>query len=239
MALNARSGRSGETPGAEVTADEELLPCGRELSAVWEAGDSGRAADDPHMSDCPHCTAALADLAALDEAVRQARDAADPDPAGLTDLTGRIMDIVRLELRPGRTLPLGDPDEDAWIVEAAVARTFRAVAESLPRVRAGSCRIGPPDLPGGRDTAMTPAGPGIRGPVHVRLDVAAAPHRSLPELAETVRARVAEAARNAIGIEIESIDVAVVDLLDEEYDEYTVYDEYADDGHDGQDRRYR
>ncbi|MFJ1647870.1 hypothetical protein [Streptomyces sp. NPDC088258] len=239
MALNARPGRPGEpgrTPdehvttydehataheeeapaGQEVPQDEEPLPCGRELSAVWEAWDAGESARDPHLSDCPHCAAALADLAALDDAVREARADEPPDRAGLAELTGRVMDIVRLELRPGRTLPLGGPEDDAWIVEAAAARAFRAAAESLPAVRAGSCRIGPLDPGAARRSGTAAGGAGDRGPVRVRLEVVAGLRWPLPELAESVRARVAAAAEDAIGIEVARIDVLIVDVLDDE-----------------------
>ncbi|EST25160.1 hypothetical protein M877_23140 [Streptomyces niveus NCIMB 11891] len=41
-------------------------------------------------------------------------------------------------------------------------------------------------------------------------------HLSLPGLAEEIRSRVAESARDAIGIEMESVDVLVVDLFDGE-----------------------
>ncbi|MEU0695912.1 hypothetical protein ABZ349_18235 [Streptomyces niveus] len=193
---------AGENEAAESGA--ELLSCGRELSAVWDAWDDRDSAGgssgvaDPHLVECPYCSAALADLAALGEAVDRTRAAERPGPAEVSDLTARVMDIVRLELRPGRSLPLGEPDEDLWIVEAAAARAFRGAAESVPGVRAGSCRIGPRE----------------RGPVRVRLEVAAALHLSLPDLAEEIRARVAAAARDTIGIEVESIDVLVVDLFD-------------------------
>ncbi|MFD9866627.1 hypothetical protein ACFXI8_17030 [Streptomyces niveus] len=209
MALNAHPDRPGPGDGVgdegeSAENEAELLSCGRELSAVWDAWDDRDSAGgssgvtDPHLVECPYCSAALADLAALGEAVDRTRAAERPGPAEVSDLTARVMDIVRLELRPGRPLPLGEPDEDLWIVEAAAARAFRGAAESVPGVRAGSCRIGPRE----------------RGPVRVRLEVAAGLHLSLPELAEEIRARVAAAARDTIGIEVESIDVLVVDLYD-------------------------
>lgn len=254
MALNAHPDRPGPGNGvaAEGEFDEtgtetgtgadtgtdtdtetgaELLPCGRELSVVWEVWDAvdgspgvagpqvvapdiaGWHVSDPHLVECPYCSAALADLAALGEAVDRTREAVPPGPAEVSDLTTRVMDIVRLELRPGRSLPLGEPDEDLWIVEAAAARAFRAAAESLPGVRAGSCRISPRE----------------RGPVNVRLEVAAALHLNLPELAEEIRARVADSARDAIGIEVESIDVLVIDLFDEDEEEGDEEGEEDDD----------
>lgn len=209
---------TGTGTGTGIDTDSELLPCGRELSVVWEAWDALESApgagalqvtapdvagwhvSDPHLVECPYCSAALADLASLSAAVERTRAVEPPGPAEVSDLTARVMDIVRLELRPGRPLPLGEPDDDLWIVEAAAARAFRAAAESLPGVRAGSCRVSPRE----------------RGPVHVRLEVAAGVQLNLPELAEEIRSRVAESARDAIGIEVESIDVLVVDLFDGE-----------------------
>ena len=236
MALNTRSGGPGEPPDGEITGgkpsppagsgpggrtgprvppadQEDLLPCGRRLSDVWEAWDRGRTADDPHLAVCPYCGAALADLTALAQAVHQSRGVGWIDePADLTD---RIMDVVRLELRPGRTLPLGGPDEDSWIVEAAAARVFRAAADSLDGVRAGSCRISPAAR---RDSTAGPGRPDSRGPVAIRIQVVAAPHRNLPELAGLVRTQVAVAARAAIGIEVDRVDVMVVDLFDSDSD---------------------
>lgn len=258
MALNAHPDRPGAGPGdgmgGEGESDEtgvELLPCGRELGAVWEAWDernvrydwrgahgvqdaygardtlgaqethgvrgSRGAPDDadPHLTECPYCSAALADLATLGEAVDRTRGAGPPAAAEVSDLTSRVMDIVRLELRPGRPLALGEADDDMWIVEAAAARAFRAAAETLPGVRAGSCRISPRE----------------RGPVSVRLEVAAGVHLNLPELAEEIRTRIADSARDAIGIEVESIDVLVVDLFEDDEGE----DNDGDDGADGTD----
>lgn len=113
-------------------------------------------------------------------------------------LTRRIMDVVRLELRPGRPLPLGEPAEDLWIMEAVAARALRAAAESVPGVRAGSCRL----LDGGAD-----------GTVEVRLDIHAPADAPLPELAARVRERVWEAADRELGMEVTAVDIRVTDLV--------------------------
>ncbi|MCF3960546.1 hypothetical protein [Streptomyces fuscigenes] len=134
---------------------DELLPCGRSLALLWQAWDAEQADSDLHVAGCPHCAAALDRLQALQDLVA-ADETADRDfeaAAGRSDneafgsrvesVTARVMDVVRLELRPGRTLPLGEPEEDAWIVEAALAKLLRKAADALPGVRAGSCRIRP------------------------------------------------------------------------------------------------
>ncbi|MEW2545811.1 hypothetical protein AB0910_08540 [Streptomyces sp. NPDC047002] len=151
---------------------EEMLPCGRSLIHLWEAWDEGVLTADPHVAGCPHCTAALEHLRALQEFVEEdpgdkegdnriggfaeAGESAAEDEtfdSRVEAVTGRVMDIVRLELRPGRTLPLGEPDEDAWIVEAALAKVLRRAADSLPGVRAGSCRIRPSSVAYAPDAA--------------------------------------------------------------------------------------
>ncbi|WP_030612746.1 Asp23/Gls24 family envelope stress response protein [Streptomyces sclerotialus] len=183
--------------------EDPALPCGRTLSEVWETAEE--APDDPHTAGCPHCQEALAQLGVLDDYVRQARNGAAGEAAEAADaeaaerLTARVMDLVRTELRPGRTLPLGEPADDAWITEAAAAKAFRAAAETLPAVFAGSCKV-------------TLTAPG--GPMAVSLEVAVGPGRELPELAEQVRRRVRAAADEAVGMAVSTVDVAVVDLIE-------------------------
>jgi hypothetical protein len=226
---------------------DERLPCGASLAQLWDTG-----AAAPGHADCPHCAAALADLSALDRAVREAalseRSAGESGP--VDGLAARVMAVVRTELRPGRAVPLGLPPvpraeaaEDAgdahdtadaepaaeaaeadeadgadglaadWITESAVARVLRAAAATVPTVVAGSCRVLPVEIP--------PEGLGHRlprGPLRVRVEIAVGAHRPLHRTAEAVRSAVAASARDALGLAVREIDVAVVDLLDEAYE---------------------
>ncbi|GAA3862816.1 hypothetical protein [Streptomyces sedi] len=211
MALEgAGASGSGEEPHVERAPDEEILDCGRPLAELWEAWDEGRTAADPHTRECAYCQAALAELRALGEVVAATRAAEEhaPAPQGLASrVTTRVMEIVRLELRPGRTLPLGEPNEDAWIVEAAVARVFRDAVEELGGVRVGSCRIAPL---GAHSSGQGPP----RGPVAVRIEMVAGLRWTVPELAEAVRARLAVAADEELGLEVRTVDVHVLDLTD-------------------------
>lgn len=184
-------------------SDDELLPCGRLLSQVWAAWEE-RAADD-HQLACPHCRRAVSDLEELETAVRRLRDDTDDIEAAAgfdaAALTQRVMDVVRLELRPGRPLPLGAPDEDMWIMESVAARGLRAAAEEFPGVRAGSCRI-------------STDGPGS-GRVTVRLDI----HAPLSEvdlqgLAHRVREAVRQAADRHLGLAVTAVDIRVTELVD-------------------------
>ncbi|WP_371627600.1 hypothetical protein OG245_36360 [Streptomyces sp. NBC_01116] len=198
MAMSANPDRPEESRYEE---EDERLGCGRLLTDVWEAWDTGRSASDPHFAACPFCSAALADLTSLGDAVRHTCDQ-EPGPPDTTAITARVMDLVRLEMRPGRPLPLGEPGEDHWMVEAAVARILREAVDRLPGVRAGSCRIAPLD----------PADP--TGELHIRVEVAASLGLPLRDLADAVRARVAEVADRDIGIRLATTDVLVVDILD-------------------------
>ncbi|NNN29682.1 Asp23/Gls24 family envelope stress response protein [Streptomyces sp. S3(2020)] len=183
--------------------DDERLACGRLLPRVWD--DWEQQVDDPHLRSCPHCRQAVSDLDQLESAVRGLREeGADTSDYDTSTLTRRVMDVVRLELRPGRPLPLGEPDEDLWIMEAVAARTLRAAAESVPGVRAGSCRLRPGATGDGT----------VSGPVDVTLDIHAPADASLPDLAERVRDRVREAADHELGLTTATVDIRVTDLLD-------------------------
>ncbi|MCJ0872656.1 Asp23/Gls24 family envelope stress response protein [Streptomyces sp. AP-93] len=209
----------GTAPGAGGKAADEpaVLPCGRDLAALWDREEASegprpsRSADpytvDPHPAGCPHCAAAREDLARLRESVRRDLQESAPDwEAAASRLTAGIMDVVRLELRPGRTLALGEMDEDAWIYEAVAARTFRHAAELVPGVRAGSCRISPaPDTsPGARTPARTPA--------RVRIEVTAAMDLDLLLTADRIRRHITQAAHRTLGMQIFSVEVVVTDL---------------------------
>ncbi|MEU1298783.1 MULTISPECIES: Asp23/Gls24 family envelope stress response protein [Streptomyces] len=208
MAMNAdpNSGSTDATDSADVPG-EELLPCGRKLGDVWRQWEDGLT--DPHTRTCPHCSAALHDLDRLQDVVRRAR-AEEPPQEDTGALVDRVMDVVRLELRPGRTLPLGASAEDDWIVEAAAAKVFRAAADSLPGVRTGSCRIAPAG-----SGAAAPARR-ARGPVAVRVEIVVAATVNLQRIAEQVREEVFAAADGLLGMEVGSVDVTVTDVVPED-----------------------
>ncbi|MBN0043476.1 Asp23/Gls24 family envelope stress response protein [Streptomyces actuosus] len=187
--------------------DDEHLPCGRLLSRVWDAWE--QQADDPHLRSCPHCRQAVHGLDQLGSAVLGLREeeAADAPATDAAVLTRRVMDVVRLELRPGRPLPLGEPGEDLWITEAVAARALRAAAETVGGVRAGSCRIVGP-LGGG------PAGDRAAGAVEIVLDVHTPADAFLPHLADRVRDRVRDTADRELGMAVAAVDIRITDRVD-------------------------
>ncbi|MEU3460365.1 hypothetical protein ABZ721_10455 [Streptomyces sp. NPDC006733] len=197
-------------PLAHDTApDDELLPCGASLATLWEDGEPR-----PGHDDCPPCGAALGELTALDDVVHAALTV--PGSAA-ENLAGRVMDLVRTEVRPGRTLPLGEVADDDWITETAAARVLREAAESVRGVAAGSCRIHPLSAtPGSARSFALPGTRLPREPLRVALEVAAPLSWTIPAVAAAVRERVLTAARERVGLDVAQIDVTVIDLLDDQ-----------------------
>lgn len=196
MAMNTPP--PGDTPEDE---DIELLACGRDLATVWEQ--EAQPDPDPHTATCTYCRQAVADLEHLRAA---ALPPATTPPADIdtSAVVRRVMDTVRLELRPGRNLPLGEVDEDSWIYESVAARTLRTAAEDVPGVRAGSCRIAP------AGSRTSPA----RGPVTVHLGITVAYGRDLQAATQAVRESLTRAARDRLGLAVGDLHISVTDLHD-------------------------
>ncbi|MEW2529750.1 Asp23/Gls24 family envelope stress response protein, partial [Streptomyces sp. NPDC047071] len=108
---------------------------------------------------------------------------------------------------PGRPMSPGDT-LFTRTPTAPAARKVRAAAETLPGVRAGSCRVAPAGTGGA-----------ARAPVTVRIEVRTAPTWDLPDVADRVRRRIADAAADALGLRVAAVDVVITDLLDANGDE--------------------
>ncbi|MFE3581215.1 Asp23/Gls24 family envelope stress response protein [Streptomyces vinaceus] len=188
-----------DNPDPDDDEGLELLACGKDLATVWEHADLP--GTDPHTATCPHCRRAVEELQHLRVAVLPP---ATTPPADIdtTAVVRRVMDAVRLELRPGRNLPLGEVGEDSWIYESVAARTLRTAAEQVPGVLAGSCRITPP----GSRTQPT------RGPSAVRLAITVAYGHDLPTTTRAVRENLIRAAGQHLGLALGDLDVTVTDL---------------------------
>ncbi|MFD8643922.1 Asp23/Gls24 family envelope stress response protein [Streptomyces zaomyceticus] len=194
MAMNTP--QPHENPDGE---DLEVLPCGRDLAGVWEHADLP--GTDPHIATCTSCRQAVQDLEHLRAAVLSPA-VAPPADIDTTVVVRRVMDAVRMELRPGRNLPLGEVGDDNWIYESVAARILRAAAEQVPGVRAGSCRIAPP----GSRTHPT------RGPSAVDLGITVVYGQDLPDTTRAVRESLIRAARQRLGLSLGDLNVTVTDL---------------------------
>ncbi|MGW5383251.1 Asp23/Gls24 family envelope stress response protein [Nocardia sp. NPDC003963] len=189
------------------TEQDYRLPCGRELEQVWErldAVEDGHA--DAHEAICPHCRTARESLLALRTATQELIAAPEPTPP---DLTGRIMSAVRAEIRRGRTLDLPTPHPGTVeISEQAVAAVLRYAADSVSGVRARRCRIQEAESEsGGRlvDVEMS---------IAIRAD-----GPPVGELLPLVRARIAAALPDRIGVGLRRLDVHIADLYSDPGDD--------------------
>ncbi|MET8881119.1 Asp23/Gls24 family envelope stress response protein [Streptomyces rubiginosohelvolus] len=189
-------------PETSTDPDDETLPCGRLLSQVWADWEEG--VHDDHTAQCAHCRLAVADLERLESQVRALDSDPAQQPVDAASFIDRVMDVVRLELRPGRPLPLGEADEDLRIMENVAARTLRQAAEEVPGVRAGSCRLTLADARGGP-------------PVHVDLSVhVPLTTPDVQALAQEIRDRVDVTAHERLGLHLGEINVRITDLVDED-----------------------
>lgn len=192
----AHAGDARVLPGAQPLAGDELLPCGRPLSRVWEqARDVGTTTDPEHTATCPYCRQAVEGLAALDHATQALLQKERPGGHSLAD---RVISAVRAEVRLGAMLPLDDPAHDLRIAESAAAKVLRHAADTIPGARAASCRL-------------TATGDGTA--IHVTMTLAAALDQPLPARAAQVRRAVLHAAEHQLGLAVTSVDLKIDAVL--------------------------
>ncbi|WP_381552675.1 hypothetical protein [Streptomyces eurythermus] len=198
MALDGPRARPLVPPAADGPPFEgdEVLPCGRLLSRVWEQARDAVPAADPHALSCPHCRGAVEGLAAVSAATRALRA---EDTGGLHALAARVMGVVRAEVRRGRLLPLAGPGRDARIAERVAAKVLRRAADTVPGARAVTCRLAP-----------VGDGTGVR----VTMTLAVALDHPLPERVRQVRRSVLHSAGQDLGLAVTAVDIAVVDVLE-------------------------
>ncbi|MGW6785149.1 hypothetical protein [Streptomyces sp. NPDC054987] len=208
MALNEPhpfSGDESTTSGAEqagpteaeLLAGAELLPCGRPLGRAWRQARGAGGARDPHSSQCPHCRGAIEGLTALDRATQALRAEEQPDGHHLAT---RIINAVRTEVRLGPLLYLDDPAHDLRIAESAAAKVLRRAADTVPGLRAASCRI-------------TASESGEAAHV-VTITVAATLDRPLRGRAEALREAVLHSAQDVLGLTVTAVNVEINAVLD-------------------------
>lgn len=132
---------------------------------------------------------------------------------------------VRRQLGLGRLVPLGEREDGAWIAERAAVRVLRGAVLGVPGVRVDDLRLALADAgdTGKRREAgnavarpAVPLPPGALppGPLRVEAVCAADPGRPLPESVGTVRAVLAAAARERLGLAVVAVDVHVAELLE-------------------------
>lgn len=131
---------------------------------------------------------------------------------------------VRRQLGLGRVLPLGGAGDGAWLTEAAATAVLRRAAERVTGARLTAVRV----APAGPEAAGTGAPPDAYGcavpappsalppgPLCVSGEVAAGPAEPLPALVSRLRAALATAAADRLGLVVGRVDLRVTELYDE------------------------
>ncbi|MFI7388759.1 nucleopolyhedrovirus P10 family protein [Streptomyces sp. NPDC049813] len=127
----------------------------------------------------------------------------------------RWAQAVRQQLGIGRLLPLGGPGDGAWITEAAARGVLRREVAGVRGVRLGSVRLSGAD-PEGAPEAAVPAPPSALppGPLRIAAQCAATAEEPLPSATGRLRAALARAADERLGLVVTEVDIQVTALLD-------------------------
>jgi uncharacterized alkaline shock family protein YloU len=199
------------------------VPCGALLDDLLEQVAEGTPPADPvHQETCPHCRAALTELADVWAPVR--RLTAEYVTAPPT-LTSTIMERVRAIAAHGWHAVLTGHSGVLRIAAWVVAVIARRAAANVPgvgtvhgQVTSPAAGLGPvpaeypPDRPSRAQRAAA-AGIGVAGRgVVVRIAVTAAVGTPLPALAEQIRHRVSAEVSTMTGLRVTAVDVEVTDL---------------------------
>ncbi|MFD7507209.1 hypothetical protein [Streptomyces sp. NPDC059850] len=137
-------------------------------------------------------------------------------PKGGTVVADRFAQAVREQLRLGRLLPLGGPEDGAWLTERAADAVLRRAADAVPGVRLGALRIALAD-PEAAAPPSVPAPPSALppGPLRAWAECAATADLPLPVAADRLRDALLGAATDRLGLAVGAVDVRVTDVLDE------------------------
>ncbi|MFB2583692.1 hypothetical protein [Herbiconiux liukaitaii] len=163
---------------------------------------SGRTPRDPSIEASPGCLLALEAMEHLhllswDALEREAAEDPGRDDAWIEGLLTAIRD----EIRPGRDIPIADPDADTVlsITEAAVRGLIRGVADALPHVLVSRTEF--------EGELATPG-----APVTVSITAAAEFGHPMDELAEALRAATSAALATHTELVVERIDITFDDV---------------------------
>jgi len=125
---------------------------------------------------------------------------------------------VRRQLGFGRLLPLGGPRDGAWITERAAESVLRHAARHVPGAHLGTLRLALADPNETHEPAVPPPPSALPpGPLRISADFTAtlATGEPLPALASRLRAALAEAATERLGLTVTEVDLRVTGLLEE------------------------
>lgn len=128
----------------------------------------------------------------------------------------RWTQAVRNQLGLGRLLPLGGPQDGAWITEAAATAVLRRAARDVPGVRLTAARLSLTDPDGAPEPTVPPPPSALPpGPLRITADFTATPAEPLPATASRLRTALTAAATDRLGLTVTEVDLRVTGLLEE------------------------
>ncbi|MGX1912949.1 nucleopolyhedrovirus P10 family protein [Streptomyces phaeochromogenes] len=127
----------------------------------------------------------------------------------------RWTQAVRNQLGLGRLLPLGGPQDGAWITEAAATAVLRRAARNVPGVRLTAVRLSLTDPDSAPEPAVPPPPSALPpGPLRITADFTATPAEPLPASASRLRTALAATATGVLGLKVTEVDLRVTGLLE-------------------------
>ncbi|MFF7157258.1 nucleopolyhedrovirus P10 family protein [Streptomyces sp. NPDC008139] len=125
----------------------------------------------------------------------------------------RLARTVREQVALGRLLPLGTPDDNAWMTERAAVRALRWTTAGLSGVRLGGVSLALAES-GGEAPESGPVGALPHLPVRIEASFEATADEPLPQAADRLRDVLWTTARDGLGIAVTEVDLQVTGLLD-------------------------
>ncbi|WP_156761148.1 Asp23/Gls24 family envelope stress response protein [Microbacterium karelineae] len=188
-----------DIPGLDL---EPAALDGHTIEELTDYLEAGRAPRDASIEDSPGCRIALDALERLHGLAPDLIESdASAEPAADDGWVKRILAGIAIDARAGRRIPFGIPDEscDLGITEGAVRGIVRAAEGAVPGALIGRCRL---------DGDVTAPGE----PVRVRVDASVPYGLPIPEMADRLRAEIAERLRRHTDLNVDGVDVTVHDI---------------------------
>ncbi|KNH13394.1 hypothetical protein ACU18_18545 [Arthrobacter sp. ZBG10] len=187
-----------------MSIPNDNLECGHTLEELSMYLDTGEFADPRHLETCPDCRNGLDSLRRLTAAGSEllSNDLAAAG-SGNDQWMKNILASLKLELRPGRDIPLrsDDPADRLTETEGSVFALIRSVADATPGAVAGKVRLhGDVTVPG--------------EPITVSVDLAVAFGHPFMRSAAALRLDLAKALARHTELNIAGIDITITDVIE-------------------------
>lgn len=189
-------------------APPERLPCGRDPLDVWDHAAARRL--DYHEQSCPYCQGVAGEQAVVSGPADRYLSTVGEPPTSLLD---RVMTAVRAGLRARDVLPLPSPHGPVTVDAATAAAALRYTVDQGTTARARSCRIRPRHVPPAGDHQLG-GDPVLPPSVTISLSIAVLAGEDIEHLAGHIRDLVIRVCAEVLGLDVATVDIDVVDLLE-------------------------